>query len=202
MLNKPILYPNRIEAKSACGRSSNLSCEARPDKRQGAVHQYDPKAAGLSLGMATREILVRRAYKYNHSNTGDMGGSHQVAKMPYCLCEKGFVPVPNWQRLQGCKPRGWWRRYQEYRTGVEREPNPKHKVQMCERGITDHPPFRAGPAAVEVVVRSRSRHSSHREGRKDWQQSTDDTVMGHGKTMHRAKGDSWIRKTLVSQEAL
>ncbi len=50
--------PNGIEAKSACSRSSNLLYEARPDKRAGTAHQYDPQTAGLSLGMATQEILV------------------------------------------------------------------------------------------------------------------------------------------------
>lgn len=52
------LYPNGVEAKSACDRLSSLSYEARLDKRQGAAHQHDPKAAGLSLGMATKGTLV------------------------------------------------------------------------------------------------------------------------------------------------
>lgn len=53
-----ISYPSEIEVKSACSRSSSLLCEARPDKRSGAVHQHDPKTADLSLGMATRETFV------------------------------------------------------------------------------------------------------------------------------------------------
>ena len=58
MLVETISYPDEIEVKSACSRSSSLLCEARPEKRQGAVHQYDPKAADLSLGMATKETFV------------------------------------------------------------------------------------------------------------------------------------------------
>lgn len=74
-----------------------------------------------------------------------------------------------------------------YRTGVEREPNPRRRVQMGERGRSGHPPLLgAGLAAVNVVVRSRSRHSSRRE--------RDNTATEHGKAVHRAKGDSWTKK--------
>lgn len=75
---------------------------------------------------------------------------------------------------------------QAYRRGL----TPGIKYRCVNVGKANHLPLRAGPAVVEVVVGSRSRHSSCRESRKGWQQLTDDAIKEHGKDVHRAKDDS------------
>jgi len=51
--------------------------------------------------MATREIPVRSTYNVDHSNSSDMGDSHQVTENYPLLCETGPSRVSNWQQLSG-----------------------------------------------------------------------------------------------------
>jgi len=52
--------------------------------------------------------------------------------------------------------------------GVKREPNPWHRVQICERGkFTQRPQSGMDSLAVDVLGRWRSCRSSRQENRQD-----------------------------------
>ena len=77
--------------------------------------------------MATRETPVGSAYNVDHSNSSDMGDSHQVTEKYPLHCETRPSLVSNWQRLSGYKPATDGDGIRRYRKGVKGEPKPGRK---------------------------------------------------------------------------
>ncbi|MBP1701326.1 MAG: hypothetical protein H6Q38_433 [Chloroflexi bacterium] len=150
-------------------------CGARLEKRKGAAHLNDPKSAYLSLKMATKETLVGSAYNVDHSNSGDMGDSHQVT---------GIILFPAKRDLAASQiGNGYWGisratggdGIRRYRTGVKREPKLRCKGQTCEPGKSDHPSGNGldwlrlkwwSDGGVAVVVNSGRENLPHGEGQQ------------------------------------
>ena len=91
--------------------------------------------------MATRETPVGSAYNVDHSNSSDMGDSHQVTEKCPLHCETRPSRVSNWQRLLGLlgyKPATDGDGIRRYWKGVKGEPKPRCKEQIREPGKSDH----------------------------------------------------------------